>query len=67
MPHAARTVQSEEAMRCPRTKVQGFQHHLAYNCPGHCSVTRAARAQKPDEAPTILLCFAVTSYYFYVL
>lgn len=36
MAHAARTVQSEEAMRCPRTKVQCFQHHLAYNCPGHC-------------------------------
>lgn len=35
IPHAARTVQTEEAMRCPRTKVQRFQHHLAYNCPGH--------------------------------
>lgn len=32
-----------------------------------CPVTRAARAQKPDEAPIILLCFAVTSYYFYML
>lgn len=36
MPHAARTVQSEEAMRCPGTKVQCFQHHLVYNCPGLC-------------------------------
>lgn len=64
MLHAARTVQSREAMRCLRTKVQHFQHHLLYNCPGHCPVTRAARAQKPDEASIILLCFTVTLYYF---
>lgn len=32
-----------------------------------CPVTWAARAQKPDEAPTILLYFAVVSYYFNVL
>lgn len=32
-----------------------------------CPVTRAARAQKLNEAPLILLCFAVTSYYFYML
>lgn len=45
MPHAARTGQSEGAMRCPRTKVQLFQHHLVYNCPGHCVLSPELRSQ----------------------